>query len=547
MAVNIIELINQVQKAGGTNADVDFLIKKAQEEGKQIQGIEQFKQIASWQKSLQVGVTPGQKIGGAATALLWGAAALGLAGLSQPRPQVVSKTPTMEGKMQTVGQANQTQNLANRLTQVSNVADEPLVWQWSQIISQYAKPSTSTYKDLLWQMQGIKTQYYNQDVQIWDKTMSYKKALSSIPVDNPERSLQLLEWLRSDLTDAKWKVKLWQEKFYQNLNQMITKFQEGRATLDDQTQIKWLINQYNKARTAAGAEKSGITPEWLRNVYNDIKSEIVTTAKNAGLNDVERINAGYHSLLETEPYIETMANKVLTSTAKELPKTGVQRVGGVIGDVVNVAAKKTWLLWLVKHAIGFIPESKGDVAIKIEKQMPQILEQLSKNLPKATVTALGDSLAVMPPVKWMEMKNGKLTESNKKTAMIDYIMEAITNPEKFQNEADKLREQQFKTKSWKTVWAGEVKWVTTLPTFKTELVPASKRVQTRAEPGNNTSKPKTLTEKEVQYIEDYEKRQQVEKYMQKTPNYKPLVEERNAYIKKYWSMKNLLKLLPSTK
>ena len=281
-------------------------------------------------------------------------------------------------------QLNEIQNLSNKLTQVGKVEDLDVTREWSQIISKLAKPGTKTYQDLYSQMSVIKNQYYNQLVDFNWKKMKFWDVLESIPVEDNSRSLQLLKSMQSDLVDAGWNVKLGQEKLYDDISHWISKFEAGEATLKDQTTLKTLINQYNKAWTAAGSEKSGITPEGLRNVYADIKTEIETTAKAAWFKNVAKINRGYWALLDTEPYIEKAANTALKASNVIKPTTTMEKIGNVIGRITDIPILKE-TKWVIAGIIKKVAWKTGQWKLTIEeiqKDIPKILSKLSETLPE---------------------------------------------------------------------------------------------------------------------------------------------------------------------
>lgn len=422
--VTIQDIISQVKSNWWTNQDIDFIVKKAQSEGKMIYWLDQFKQMDSTIKSKtlpNIWLTTPQAIWWIATALWWAAAAIGWAGLIAwwKQPEVLSPIKNIWWGMQTTSQLNKTQWLANKLTQVRDVGDLNSVREGSQIVAQNVKPWTSTYQDIYKQFGWIKEAHYNQPVDFkWVQT-TMKWAMEKIPVPkNFSRAKSFVNGMLEDLTNAQGKVKLWQEELYKSLSTLKWKLNKWTANLWElNNDLKMNMNKFFKWWTEAWTSKSWLNPEWARNIYNEIKWFITTTAKKAWLTNVEAINQWYHSLLDTEWYIENMANKTLRETNKIIKPSIIEKAWEVVWKVANVALRKTWVLDIVKNTLWWIiwESNKTISALELEKQLPKILKALWKTVPE--IKTVSKSI-----LKWV-WKLGKWVLSADPTWILSSIIE----------------------------------------------------------------------------------------------------------------------------
>ena len=313
---------------------------------------------------------------------LWIWTAFGLKSIfGNKLPETLSTQPVVGWGNLTTKDANTATKLVNTLFKWIDPAKNEEQIMWWQIISKLANPNTKTYKDLYQQLPQIKQKYYNQPIEFNGQSTTFGNALESIPVKDNKLSIDLINNMRWNLTDVSWQPSFGHEDLFNELWVTLDKFQQWKATLKDQTEIKTMINKFNQVWTEWWKEKWWLTAQWYNNVYKKIQWQIETTAADAWLWWVKEFNQWYSAITEVEKPLYNMAKWVAKETATLVKPWFTQKVWTAVGKVID------WVSgWSIKWALkwlGVVWENSSKASsLDIEKQLPSILNKLSKTLPE---------------------------------------------------------------------------------------------------------------------------------------------------------------------
>ena len=172
-------------------------------------------------------------------------------------------------------------------------------------------------------------------------------------------------------------------------NQFQTELKDRVQTLLDKSKETWLTwNEWLEVKRLGndffkwwnplnGTTKTGITPEWFRDSYSKVKTQLEDIAKQKGIGDVSSINNSWSNWIDLQNMLQNQKNTVVSQLGRrETPTVIGKAVDTVMNNDVVKAISKPWQE-VIKKLFTWNMNAPLS-AVDVEAKLPSLISKLQK-------------------------------------------------------------------------------------------------------------------------------------------------------------------------